>query len=320
MKKLFTLIAAALMVVGAYAKETVLWEGEAVANGWKDQPYVLTDGGSDLKGASAAVGDVVRFYATAESDGWQIQLIEGHWGSKYGVYAGSALTDEKTGEPVNNQIVDLNTVGYFEVTLTEDMLTAAYKSQGWGGVFLLNGDGNVKCTKVTLISSVETTSTALWEGESNFGNWADGVSVDASKFANAKAGDKIKYTYTTTKNEAQPWYQFMTIFAGTKESLTSIPDLNEYDCASVAFGSTSFVYELNEADAAKLKETGMFINGKDVVVTKVELIQVASAAGVSAVKIAAANDDAALYNLAGQKVAKNYKGIVVKNGKKFVNK
>ncbi len=42
--------------------------------------------------------------------------------------------------------------------------------------------------------------------------------------------------------------------------------------------------------------------------------------GISNVNAAVAGDNAPMYNLAGQKVGNDFKGIVVKNGKKFVNK
>ena len=32
------------------------------------------------------------------------------------------------------------------------------------------------------------------------------------------------------------------------------------------------------------------------------------------------DENAPMYNLAGQRVGKNYKGVVIQNGKKFVNK
>ena len=45
------------------------------------------------------------------------------------------------------------------------------------------------------------------------------------------------------------------------------------------------------------------------------------ATGISTVNVdAAADDNAPIYNLAGQRVDKNYKGIVIKNGKKYFNK
>jgi hypothetical protein len=41
--------------------------------------------------------------------------------------------------------------------------------------------------------------------------------------------------------------------------------------------------------------------------------------GISTVKTVRV-DDGAIYNLAGQKVDNSYKGVVIKNGKKFFNK
>ncbi len=42
--------------------------------------------------------------------------------------------------------------------------------------------------------------------------------------------------------------------------------------------------------------------------------------GIENVAAAADNEDAPIYNLAGQRVSKDYKGVVVRNGKKFVNR
>ena len=48
--------------------------------------------------------------------------------------------------------------------------------------------------------------------------------------------------------------------------------------------------------------------------------QFSTSAGISNVKAAAENADAPAYNLAGQKVDKSFKGVVVKNGKKMIQK
>ena len=42
--------------------------------------------------------------------------------------------------------------------------------------------------------------------------------------------------------------------------------------------------------------------------------------GVNHVTIDKMNANAPMYNLAGQRVSKNYKGVVIQNGKKFFNK
>lgn len=42
--------------------------------------------------------------------------------------------------------------------------------------------------------------------------------------------------------------------------------------------------------------------------------------GISNVEASASAKSSTLYNLAGQQVSESYKGIVVKNGKKYLNK
>lgn len=42
-------------------------------------------------------------------------------------------------------------------------------------------------------------------------------------------------------------------------------------------------------------------------------------AGIETLTVGANNDNAPMYNLSGQRVNKDYKGVVIRNGKKFVN-
>ena len=49
-------------------------------------------------------------------------------------------------------------------------------------------------------------------------------------------------------------------------------------------------------------------------------IELATATGVSSVSVAEAKAKTATFNLAGQQVSESFKGIVVKNGKKYLNK
>ena len=130
--------------------ETVLWEGEAVVNGWANQPTFLSDGGKELTDAGAAVGDRLRIYFTAPDDNWQVELTNGHWDGMLDRYAAKDLGPEADGSPRHYTIVD-QSLGYFEYTIDQDFLTKATTTQYWGGVFLLNGDGNMTITKVTLV-------------------------------------------------------------------------------------------------------------------------------------------------------------------------
>lgn len=179
----------------------------------------------------------------------------------------------------------------------------------------------VVVSKIELESAVATTSTQLWSGECVFGNWADGFSVPAEQFANASAGDVLEFVYTTDTETTEKWWQFKTIFAGTEDVLTSNKaDLNEYDCATVASGSTSYKIVLNAEDIARLKETGLFVNGHFNIVTAVNLIQAVKepSTGISNAFVLTPAKDSKTFNLAGQQVGASYKGVVIKNGKKFV--
>ena len=131
-------------------EEAVLWEGEAVATGWANQPGLLSDGGAELTAAGAAAGDIIRFYCTAPDDNWQCELTEGHWGGMITRWAAKDLGPNEDGSERVYEIVDLSK-GYIDLTLTEDMLTKATTQQYWGNVFLLNGDGGFTVSKLTLI-------------------------------------------------------------------------------------------------------------------------------------------------------------------------
>ena len=45
-----------------------------------------------------------------------------------------------------------------------------------------------------------------------------------------------------------------------------------------------------------------------------------TAAGIKNVQTIEVNENASIYNLAGQRVGKDYKGVVIQNGKKFIKK
>lgn len=126
--------------------ETTLWEGEAVADDWGNQPGILSDGGAELAAAEAKAGQTVHFYITPLSDAWKLQVLEGHWGPTYGSYC--AVGEDTEGGKFTEYDLAGNG-GKISIVLTQEMLDAAYTVGYWGNVFLLNGD-DVKCTKVTI--------------------------------------------------------------------------------------------------------------------------------------------------------------------------
>ncbi|MCQ2170759.1 MAG: hypothetical protein MJY48_04275 [Bacteroidales bacterium] len=136
-----------VQLVSEISQEVTLWEGEAIADNWGNQPYLLSDAGLELAAAGAKVGQVVKFYVTPLADAWKVEIVEGHWGPTYLSYC-SVGNDTEKGKFTEYDLAAHG--GCIDLTLTQDILTAALTQQWWGGTFLANGD-KVKITKITLL-------------------------------------------------------------------------------------------------------------------------------------------------------------------------
>ena len=308
MKKFFTLMAATFAAVCSFAQSrTTLWEGEQIMDAtWPNVGVELTNLATAKAGDNVVV-TVSKVDASINS-AWQ-------WGSQVFLKVNSGA-DGGWVDMEGTSAVGLKEPGEAKFEITDKAL-----EQFKGATSFFVQGMCVVVSKVELESAVATTSTQIWSGECVFGNWAEGFNVPAEKFADASAGDILEFVYTTDTNTKETWWQFKTIFSGTEETLSSNKDdLNEYGCASVASSSTSYKIVLNAEDVAKLKETGMFVNGHFIIVTAVNLIQAAKepSTGISNAMILAPAKSAKTYNLAGQQVDASYKGVVIKNGKKFV--
>ena len=308
MEKFFTIMVAAFAAVSAFAQSrTTLWEGEQVMDGsWPNVGVEL----SNL--ATAKAGDNI-VVTTSKVDAsinasWQ-------WGSQVFLKVNSGANGTWE-DMAGTSAVGVKEPGEAKFEITDQVLE---QFKNASSIFVQGMC--VVVSKIELESAVATNSTQLWSGECAFGNWAEGFSVPAEKFANASAGDVMEFVYTTDTETTEKWWQFKTIFAGTEDVLTSNKaDLNEYGCATVASGSTSYKMVLNAEDIARLKETGLSVNGHFNIVTAVNLIQAVKdpSTGISNAFVLTPAKDSKTFNLAGQQVGASYKGVVIKNGKKFV--
>ena len=310
MKKLFTLVFAAFAAVSVFAQSrTTLWEGEQTMDaGWPNVEVSL----SNLTTAKA--GDYI-VVTTSKVDASINASWE--WGCQVFLKVNSGANNGWE-DMAGTSAVGFTEPGEEKFEITDKILEQFKKATN----FYVQGMC-VVVSKVEFESSVATTSSQIWSGECVFGSWESGFSVPAEKFANASAGDVLEFVYTTDPETTEKWWQFKTIFAGTQEALSSNKsDLNEYDCATVASGSTSYKIVLNAEDIAKLKVTGLFVNGHYNIVTAVNLIQTVKdpSTGINNALVAPAAKNAKVYNLAGQQVNASYKGVVIQNGKKYVQK
>jgi hypothetical protein len=135
---------------GGAPTEVVLWEGEAIATGWANQPNILTDGGIELQEVGAQPGQTIYLYMEPidPSLHWYLELVEGHWnGTTYLVVC--AVGADTQGKFIEYDL-EANG-GRAALEITQEMLdTVCAAPQGWGGTFIANGD-NLKITKVTLL-------------------------------------------------------------------------------------------------------------------------------------------------------------------------
>ena len=143
--------------------ELTIWEGSQIINGWSG----VTFGDDRLVWEKNGIreGDVIKIYFTAPEEGWwDLQLLNGHWGALSIPELDGGNEVKQGAFPGGTQTFSFNVTPEIIASLTED--------PGWGGAFLINGDGNVEVTKISHIQ-YGATETIVWEGEPvDLGNWA----------------------------------------------------------------------------------------------------------------------------------------------------
>lgn len=111
------------------------------------------------------------------------------------------------------------------------------------------------------------TTDAIWEGSTDMGtDWSANVQIPAAKFAEIKAGDTLKYTFTC---EPDAQIKIMSMAEGWPAIPGPDPDP---EWGTVNISGTSFSFVLTDADVTALKEFGMAVSGKNYTLTKVELV------------------------------------------------
>ena len=231
---------------------TTIAEGEFVATGWGNQPYVGSDNDGTKFGIKA--GDVLRLYFQPIDGeaGWQFQIVEGHWGPTYAAICSKGNNDE------SGSFTEIDYNGYYDITVTAEMATAFSTQQWWGGIFVLNGD-NVKATKLDLIKYIAQEVT-LWEGETAPSDWSGSAAIplDAAAIAKIKAGQTITFYF-----DCDPSFDYWQVEFCTSW-WTGIPSLmaaNGGDRLFVNFEATDTKYSwvLTQDDVDQIAAQGGFL-------------------------------------------------------------
>ena len=143
-------------------------------------------------------------------------------------------------------------------------------------------------------------SLKMWEGEIVYNGWGVSSTVDPKYFEVAEVGDIIYCSVKDVTADYNPIFKYQ-------------------DWSTLAKDETHFEGKIATAEALDyLQKNGLRFQGVGFTLTKVEL-KVPDPSGVNTINVVKA-DNGAIYNVAGQKVNAGYKGLVIKNGKKFVNK
>jgi hypothetical protein len=134
----------------------------------------------------------------------------------------------------------------------------------------------LKISKISLQPGGSTwEKTLVWKGDCHFGNWENGFVIKPEKFTTAHEGDKLEIVFTTDKSNRDVHYWMLkTIINETEQTLEgNSNELNEWGCATMGKGATSYRIMLTANDIDRLRDKGAFINGYYNNVTQCNLLR-----------------------------------------------
>ena len=305
MKKIFTFLVFSIMAMtGVIAAETVLWEGSWYVS-W-DEPEGSEHrewkhlGQADFAGYE--VGTTVCFYmeqaagatyAKYQIDNWSWVLLPGQTGTDFSGNVVAKL-------PITQEVKDAIATGGFAI----------------------HGHGfNVVKATLTTESSDEPQGDVLWEGD-HFVSWhhADGSPnkewkfLSQATFAGLADGTTLYFLFkanpitvdpTNTDDQEYSAYKFDDGWWG------ALPGYDQVDFDNDTVATLVVTAEIK----ALIAERGFAIHGHGFNVKKVSLSPIDIPAALDNVAI---KNDGIRYNLMGQIVDENYKGIIILNGRKMM--
>lgn len=327
MKKLFTLIAAMLFVGGASlnanaAEKDLDLNPSSWGWGWGTTDGSLADGILTINFGGSYAAFSTGYDPAVDWSEWKalvfvIDSYDGDYGKVLYKFS------DKDGENVVKEFGSITerTEFVLPIDVTENEWVKTVKQiaiQGGGTAAIM------KVSRVYLANDLVVDNSIIWKGSANQGTdwaWDATVGLSGADFANLKSGDKLTLEYTI--NGEGEYHQFKALFGQWGNDAHKMPAslatvANEYDCVALEEGTTSYEIILTDEEIVTLKSEGLRLSGFDVTFTKLSIKS--KGTGISNTIAAPANDNAPQYNLAGQKVDNSYKGVVIKNGKKFFQK
>ena len=309
MKKIFTCLVLSFMALAtAIAAETVLWEGSWYVS------WDLPDGDEHKEWkhlgqedfASYAEGTTVCFYLEQTPDATYAKYQIDNW--SWVLLPGQAGTD------------------FSGATVAKLPMNAEVKAAIAEGGFAIHGHGfNVVKATLTTESDNEPQGDVIWEGD-HFVSWHYAESdtehaanrewkfLSQATFAGLADGATLYFHFeanpiivdpTNTDDQEYSAYKFDDGWWGT------LPGQGQVDFIA----DTVATLVVTEEIKAIVAERGFAIHGHGFNVKKVSLSPIEIPTAVDNVFI---KNDGIRYNLMGQKVDENYKGVVIINGRKIM--
>lgn len=241
---------------------------------------------------------------------------------------------------------------YSEATGKADVTTEPISVEA--GDVTIGGDNAIKIKKIVFEPAVSELSIVVKDGYSNYATFysAKGYTLPEGLAAYTISGiddnNKVVYGNTYNAGDAVPAKTAVLIKATAAGTYTASvnADAAEFSGTNLLNGSETstavneagYMYYVLTNDANNANTGFYWQKGTDgtsvttvagrayLKVTKAQAAKGFSfpdeTTGISAVSTSAnsLNDSAEMYNLAGQRVTKAYKGVVIQNGKKFINK
>ncbi len=154
-------------------------------------------------------------------------------------------------------------------TVANGKVTAV--AAGTAAITATCGDKTATCeVTVKAEEKPQPAGDAIWEGSHDVGtDWGNALTIDKSRFADVKAGDTLKFTFTVGTNT----YHQIQINDGNWvwKDLSCAADADP-KYGSIDVKGTTYEFVLTATDAETFKTTGMVLNGYDVILSKVECV------------------------------------------------
>lgn len=304
MKKIFTFLVLSIMAMTVMAAEQILWEGSWYVS------WDLPDGDEHREWkhlgqenfASYEVGTTVCFY---------MEQAEGAEYAKYQIDNWSWV-----------QLPGQAGTDFSGATVAKLPITQNVKDAIAAGGFAIHGHGfNVVKATLTTESGDEPQSDVLWEGD-HFVSWHYAESdtehaanrewkfLSQATFATLEVGTTLYFHLTANPisiegSDLYTAYKFDDGWWGT------LPGYGQVDFVNDTVATLVVTEEIKGIVA----ERGFAIHGHGFNVKKVSLSTINIPSAIENVSI---KNDGIRYNLMGQRVDENYKGIVILNGRKMM--